>query len=119
MAYGGFALDLDFCTTLPFGIDGMNTASKTITYIWAFLIAATIMTWWLGNSRGEFSYNFSNPIPDYALSAGIMLIAAIKVRLIIWHFMEVKEGPIWLRWSFDVWLCMLTTIILGLYYYSL
>jgi hypothetical protein len=37
------------------------------------------------------------------IMAGLFLIAFIKARLIIRHFMEVKHAPLPLRIAFDVW----------------
>lgn len=38
-----------------------------------------------------------------AIMAGLFVLAFIKARLIIRHFMEVKHAPLALRIAFDVW----------------
>ena len=48
-------------------------------------------------------------------SIEIVLIAAIKIRFVIGHFMEVRTAPLPLRMVTDVWLLTVTGMILGVY----
>jgi hypothetical protein len=45
----------------------------------------------------------------------IMLIAAIKVRLVMRHFMEVRRAPLALQFICDGWLLAVTALILTVY----
>lgn len=54
------------------------------------------------------------PVSQFSVVASIVLIAVVKVRFVIWHFMEVRHGPSWLRWICDAWLVTLALIVLGL-----
>lgn len=54
-----------------------------------------------------------------AAVAAIMVIAAIKVRLILRNFMELKDGPLPMRILFDVWTAGCAALIVGLYWAAL
>jgi hypothetical protein len=45
----------------------------------------------------------------------IMLIAALKVRLVIRHFMEVRRAPVALQFVSDGWLLAVTVLIVTVY----
>lgn len=50
--------------------------------------------------------------------AGLLLIAFVKARLIIQHFMEVNHAPLGLRITFDIWnviapVGLMAVVILG------
>jgi hypothetical protein len=45
----------------------------------------------------------------------IMLIAAVKVRLVIRYFMEVRRAPLALRVVCDGWLLAVTALIMTVY----
>lgn len=74
--------------------------------IWAFLFGATCMSWFLvGNTAG-----------NRALSTiGIIIIALIKIRLVITHFMEIRYAPLLLQWMFDAWLLIVGVAMIGCY----
>jgi hypothetical protein len=44
-----------------------------------------------------------------------MLIAAVKVRLVMGHFMEVRRAPLALRLVCDGWLLAVTALIVTVY----
>jgi hypothetical protein len=48
-------------------------------------------------------------------TVAIVLIAAAKVRLVIWHFMEVRRAPLTLRLVCDGWLLAVTALIVTVY----
>jgi heme/copper-type cytochrome/quinol oxidase subunit 4 len=81
--------------------------SARITWTWALLSALTLVSWALAATRG-----FS---PDTALTIVVLAIAALKTRLVIRQFMDVRVAPPWLRRTTDAWLAVLMAAILGLY----
>lgn len=81
-----------------------------LTYVWALLSAITIGTWSLGH------VSTSPGITGRAVvTVAALIIAAVKVQLIIWNFMEVRDAPLWLRNSTTIWLVVLIGLILGIY----
>jgi hypothetical protein len=45
----------------------------------------------------------------------IVLVAAVKIRFVLMHFMELRTAPLAWRVVFEVWLVAATSVILGLY----
>jgi heme/copper-type cytochrome/quinol oxidase subunit 4 len=88
--------------TIPSPITGAR-----ITWTWALLSALTVVSWALAATRG-----FS---PDTALTITVLAIAAVKTRLVIRQFMDVRAAPAWLRRATDAWLAVLMAAITGLY----
>lgn len=84
----------------------MEMLRKPATIVWATLMLATCATTWLLSG--------SSVTPEVATVA-IMLIAAIKVRLVMSHFMEVRRAPLALRLVRDGWLLAVTALILTVY----
>ena len=86
---------------------------NNLTYVWAFLVAITIASWWVGRGQVEaFHINAT-------ITTTVLLIAAIKARLVIRHFMEVQHGPLWLKRACDGWLAFVFLMMLGFYWASL
>jgi hypothetical protein len=85
-----------------------------LTLVWMLCVAVTFVSWWLG-ARGENGRLEVNP----ALTVGIAAIALVKIRLVFGHFMEVRTGPSWLRWSCDGWLAFVALMLFALYRHSL
>ena len=88
--------------TVPSRITGAR-----ITSTWALLSALTVVSRALAASRG-----FS---PDTALTIVVLTLAAVKTRLVIRQFMDVRVAPAWLRRATDAWLAVLMAAIIGLY----
>lgn len=82
----------------------------TTTKVWAFLALISIVSWGIGRGRGDVYH------PDTLITVGVLLIAAIKSRLIIRHFMEVRSAPVWLKWATDGWLLFLYLMLSGFYW---
>jgi caa(3)-type oxidase subunit IV len=73
------------------------------TLVWVVLVIATVASWWL--SRGQAA------APAETVSI-VMVIAAVKARLIILHFMGLKHAPLPLRLIFEGWAVAVTGFIL-------
>jgi hypothetical protein len=53
--------------------------------------------------------------PGTALTSAVLAITAVKTRLVIREFMEVRAAPAWLRRATDAWLAVLMAAIIALY----
>lgn len=60
------------------------------TAVWSVLIAATLVSWWLGTDHG-----FGDD--HRAAGVAILLVAFFKARLVGLYFMELRQAPIALR----------------------
>jgi cytochrome c oxidase subunit 4 len=83
---------------------------STLSQVWAFLCVITILSWWLGTRGDGNGYRI--------MSIGVLLIALIKTRFVIWHFMEVRFAPSWLRRTCDAWLMFVFAMIFAFYWYA-
>ena len=84
-----------------------RTAAARVTGTWALLCALTGLSWGLAAAR--------HLAPGTALTLIVLGIAAVKTRLVIRQFMDVRTAPSWLRRATDGWLAVLMTAIIGLY----
>jgi hypothetical protein len=80
-----------------------------VTRIWLMLVAATGMSWWMGGDHST------------ALSAGqmasiVLVIALLKVRFVLRHFMEVKSAGRYLQLATDGWVVIVAAVLLYLYW---
>ncbi|WP_174186949.1 cytochrome C oxidase subunit IV family protein [Nocardia barduliensis] len=85
---------------------------RLIVYAWLGLTAVTLLAWLLTPGHSEVSVRL-----DRGLVAGIVVIGAVKSRLIIRYFMEVRHAPRWLRISTDAWTAALWLSLFCLYLY--
>jgi hypothetical protein len=53
--------------------------------------------------------------PSTAEAVVVLLIAAVKGRLVLREFMEVRGAPRWLRQATDAWLALLWLTVLAIY----
>jgi heme/copper-type cytochrome/quinol oxidase subunit 4 len=79
---------------------------KPVTIVWTALTLATCASTWLLSK---------NSVAPEVATVAIMLIAAIKVRLVIRYFMEVRRAPLALRLVCDGWLLAVTSLIVTVY----
>lgn len=73
------------------------------------LLLATGLTFWLGESGA------AGP----AIVASILLLACLKGRLIVLHFMELRDAPLLWRALLEGWLLVVSGAILLAYWLSL
>lgn len=80
---------------------------RAATVTWFVLVCASIATWLLveGASVGAGG----------AVSL-VLLIAVIKVRMIVLHYMELKHAPLRWRLVFELWPVVAASLILGIWY---
>ena len=80
-----------------------------LTWVWAFLTAITIASWWISHNTGMV-YEVNGVI-----TLVVLFIAAIKSRYVIRYFMEVRHAPAWLQRTLDAWLVFLFLMLTGFY----
>jgi heme/copper-type cytochrome/quinol oxidase subunit 4 len=84
----------------------MTSLPKSVSVVWAVLMVATCTsTWWLSHDGVNARVG----------TAAILLIAAFKVRLVMLHFMELRNAPLWWRFVYETWLLVCTAVILAIY----
>jgi len=88
----------------------MAISQRALIGVWAFLVAITLASWWLGHSTDAPFH------VDRIITMGVLLVAAIKARLVIQYFMEVRHAPSWLRWTCDGWITVLFLALVGFYW---
>ncbi len=87
-----------------------RSATKGSAIVWAALVIFTVISFLLG---GE------HLIDNKTLAAAIVVgIAAIKIRLVGLHFMELKGAPVALRAVFEGYCVVLFVALMGIYVFA-
>jgi cytochrome c oxidase subunit IV len=81
-----------------------------LTIVWALLVTVTIVSWLTARDGG--AAHVVNP----TVTVIVLLIAAVKTLLVMWHFMEVRHAPRWLKVTTSSWLVALVALLLGFYF---
>ena len=84
----------------------MELLRRPVSIVWAALMLATCASTWMLSG---------NSVRPEGATVAIILIAAVKVRLVIRHFMEVGRAPLALQFVCDGWLLGVTALILTVY----
>jgi heme/copper-type cytochrome/quinol oxidase subunit 4 len=84
----------------------MELLRKPVSIVWAALMLATCASTWLLSK---------NSVSPEVATVAIVLIAAVKVRLVFGYFMEVRRAPLALRLVCDGWLLAVTGLIVTVY----
>lgn len=85
---------------------------SSATLVWAVLMIATGLSWWLGTHPGSGTATGSG-----RTTVLLMAVAFFKVRLVILHFMEVRHAPLPLRLLCEGWVIVTCSAVLGLYFW--
>ena len=85
----------------------MNTASRRLTVVWLGLVLLTSTTTWGMTTHG---------IAPAVAMAGIFVIAAFKVALVMFEFMELRHAPWPVRAVFGTWVVAVTAVILTFWF---
>jgi hypothetical protein len=92
----------------------VTTSSSAIrsplTLVWAALTLVTIVSWLTARDGG------SAHVVNATVTVVVLLIAAVKTVLVIWHFMEVRYAPRWLKVTTGSWVTGLFALLLGFYF---
>jgi hypothetical protein len=84
-----------------------------LTIVWALLTTITLASWLIARDGGA-SHQINTTV-----TLVVLLIAAVKAQLVIWHFMEVRRAPVWLKATTSGWVVALFALLLGFYYAGL
>jgi cytochrome c oxidase subunit IV len=81
-----------------------------LTAVWALLTTVTVVSWLTARDGGAAHQL------NVAVTVTVLAIAAVKTFLVIWHFMEVRQAPAWLRATTAGWLIGLFALLLAFYF---
>jgi hypothetical protein len=81
-----------------------------LTIVWALLTTVTIVSSLVALDGGA-SHQINTTVTTV-----VLLIAAVKAFLVIWHFMEVRRAPSWLKLTTSGWVLALFALLLGFYF---
>lgn len=84
-----------------------------LTAVWAVLTAVTVVSWLTARDGGA-SHHLNATV-----TVVVLMIAAVKTQLVIWHFMEVRHAPQWLKVTTNGWLVAVVGLLLGFYFAAL
>ena len=81
-----------------------------LTIVWALLTAVTVVSWLVSRDGGA-AHQINSTVTTV-----VLLIAAVKAQLVIWHFMEVRRAPVWLKAVTSGWVVVVIAAMLGVYF---
>ena len=81
-----------------------------LTIVWVLLTAVTIVSWLVSRDGGAAHQL------NATVTTVVLLIAAVKAQLVIWHFMEVRRAPVWLKAVTSGWVVVVIAAMLGVYF---
>jgi hypothetical protein len=84
-----------------------------LTVVWALLTMVTVTSSLIALDGGA-AHQINTTVTTV-----VLLIAAVKAFLVIWHFMEVRRAPVWLKATTTGWVVALFALLLGFYFASL
>lgn len=87
-----------------------SVSLNATTTVWLLLCAITVLSWALAPAHTDVPASASVPI-----TLAVVLLAAVKARLVIGYFMEARSAPRGLRLATDAWLVVLWGAVLGIY----
>lgn len=83
-----------------------HLSPRPATLVWLFLMAATVGSAWLAEHHG---------IAGRWTAMFVMLVALLKGRAIMLHFMELRGAPLAWRMVFELWGVGATVMIVALW----
>ena len=84
-----------------------------LTIVWALLTTITIVSSLIAIDGGA-AHQINTTVTTV-----VLVIAAVKAQLVIWHFMEVRRAPGWLKATTTGWVLALFALLLGFYFAAL
>lgn len=81
-----------------------------LTIVWALLTGVTVVSWLVSRDGGAAHQL------NATVTTVVLLIAALKAQLVIWHFMEVRRAPLWLKAVTSGWVIVVVAAMLGVYF---
>ena len=86
-------------------------SGKRLSLVWLLLAALTLSQLGAGSSAGRELL-----APNAAVTASVLVIALVKVRIIFREFMDVRHAPVLLGRLTDAWLVATGVILLGAWF---
>jgi hypothetical protein len=83
----------------------IHHAGRPVTIVWAVLMAATCVSWYIGDGHGATK----------VVAVLVVLTGFVKVALIGEHFMELRTAPPQMRFVFLGWCVLVPTVLCGIY----
>jgi hypothetical protein len=83
----------------------IHHAGRPVTIVWAVLMAATLVSWHLGDGH----------LATKLVAVLVVVTGFAKVALIGEHFMELRTAPPQLRFVFLGWCVLVPTVLCGIY----
>ncbi|MCV7301270.1 cytochrome C oxidase subunit IV family protein [Mycobacterium barrassiae] len=75
------------------------------TLVWLLLVAATALSWGMGHDVG---------ISDMRIAGvAIIVVAFVKVRFVVFEFMEIRGAPKWMRQVGEGWIVLIATLLIA------
>jgi cytochrome c oxidase subunit IV len=84
-----------------------------LTIVWALLTTVAIASSLIAVDGGA-SHQINTTVTTVVLA-----IAAFKAHMVIWHFMEVRHAPVWLKATTGGWVFGLFALLFGFYFAAL
>jgi hypothetical protein len=84
----------------------MTGENRVSVAVWFFLVLATVVTGWMP-SHHVFDGRWA--------VVALLAVAAIKVRMIVLHYMELKHAPLPWRLFFEGWVLVVTLMLIALW----
>lgn len=84
----------------------MDKHDKSLIIWWAALVALTLLS---------FETSMLSHARDAAVAL-VIVIAMLKVRIVILHFMEVRVAPAPLRVALEIWIVAIGVAILSVWF---
>jgi hypothetical protein len=84
-----------------------------LTIVWVLLTTVTIASSLIALDGGA-AHQINTTV-----TTAVLLIAGVKAQLVIWHFMEVRRAPVWLKATTSGWVVGLFALLLGVYFAGL
>lgn len=84
--------------------------NKRLMVVWLILAALTLGYLWIDRTAGGSLRSSA------VVTAGVIVIALIKVRIIFREFMEVRNAPALLCRLTDAWVLIMAAALLGSYF---
>jgi apolipoprotein N-acyltransferase len=79
-----------------------------LSAVWCLLVAATLLSWWLGTDHG-FGAGASSA------SVVILAVAFMKARFVGLYFMELRHAPLVLRGLFEAYCLVVLAVVVTMY----
>lgn len=84
--------------------------NRTAVVVWAGLMVATLVSWWLGTEEGGEPGAGAS-----AATTAVIVVSFVKVRFVGRHFMEVRGAPLALRLILDAYVVAIGSMLVVMY----